>query len=123
MKKVFPIILSLGMMAALAGCSGGAAAASAAVSTKAESTMTESAEAGSTAAAPAAGSSSSGETAKADTTADLKGEIHYVSMWNETEPQADVIKSAIKEFTAAYPGVKIKVDWMGRDTLKTIKAA
>ena len=53
----------------------------------------------------------------------LSGQIRYVSMWNETEPQADVIKAAIDEFTTIYPNVEITVNWMGRDTLKTIMAS
>lgn len=110
MKKMLAMVLTCGMILTLSGCSGSNSTAA------------------STTAAPAAAvpagaqSSSSGENTNADTTADFQGDIHYVSMWNETEPQADVIKSAIKDFTAAHPGVKITVDWMGRDTLKTIKA-
>jgi len=44
-------------------------------------------------------------------------------MWNETEPQAEVIKAAIDEFKTANPGVTVKVQWNGRDIRKTLKAA
>jgi len=49
--------------------------------------------------------------------------IAYWSMWNENEPQAKVIKAAINDFEAAYPGVKVTVQWSGRDIRKILKAA
>ncbi len=50
----------------------------------------------------------------------LAGELKYMSLWNETDAQADVIKAAIAEFTEIYPDVKISVDWMGRKIADTI---
>ena len=66
-------------------------------------------------------SKDSGATTK--DTSGLKGELVYWSMWNETEPQAEVIKSAIEDFTKLNPGVSIKVQWNGRDIRKTLKSA
>jgi raffinose/stachyose/melibiose transport system substrate-binding protein len=53
----------------------------------------------------------------------LSGDLTYWAMWNETEPQAEVIKAAINDFKAANPGVNVKVQWNGRDIRKTLKAA
>jgi raffinose/stachyose/melibiose transport system substrate-binding protein len=38
----------------------------------------------------------------------------YWSMWNEDEPQGQVMKQAIAAFEAAYPNVTIDVTWQGR---------
>ena len=53
----------------------------------------------------------------------LSGTVTFWSMWNETEPQAEVIKSAIDEFKTANPDVTLNVQWNGRDIRKTLKAA
>jgi raffinose/stachyose/melibiose transport system substrate-binding protein len=53
----------------------------------------------------------------------LKGEITYWSMWNETEPQAKVLKDAIADFTKMYPDTKINVQWCGREIRKTLVPA
>jgi raffinose/stachyose/melibiose transport system substrate-binding protein len=53
----------------------------------------------------------------------LKGEVVYWSMWNETEPQAMVIKDAIADFTKVNPGAKITVQWSGREIRKTLVPA
>lgn len=47
----------------------------------------------------------------------------YWSMWNETEPQAMVLKDAIKDFEKMNPGVKIDVQWNGREIRKTLQPA
>lgn len=103
MKKILALVLVLAMALALVAC--GAPAEEAPATTAA-------------AEAPA-------ETAAAEAPAgeSLSGTIRYVSMWNETEPQADVIKAAIEEFTTMYPDVTIEIQWMGRDILKTIVAS
>jgi len=36
-------------------------------------------------------------------------------MWNETEPQAEVINAAIADFVAAHPNATVTVEWKGRD--------
>ncbi len=52
-----------------------------------------------------------------------KNTIRYFSMWQETEPQAEVIKEAITEFESQNSNVKFEVQWLGRDISKTIKAS
>lgn len=68
--------------------------------------------------APAAGT---GSDAKAE--AKLKGDLVYWSMWNETEPQALVIKDAASDFEKTNPDVKIKIQWSGREIRKTLVPA
>lgn len=55
--------------------------------------------------------------------AELSGDVVYWSMWNETEPQAEVIKAAINDFEAANPEANVVVQWSGRDIRQIIKAA
>ena len=47
----------------------------------------------------------------------------YWSMWNETEPQAMVLKKAIADFEDKNPGVKVDVQWNGREIRKTLQPA
>lgn len=61
--------------------------------------------------------------AAAPATSGLKGEIVYWSMWNETEPQAGVLKDAIADFTKINPDTKITVQWCGREIRKTLVPA
>lgn len=42
-------------------------------------------------------------------------ELIYWSMWNEDEPQGQVVKSAIEAYEADHPNVDVKVTWYGRD--------
>lgn len=66
------------------------------------------------------------EAAKAEpakTEAALKGDLVYWSMWNETEPQAKVLTDAIADFQKVNPGVKITVQWSGREIRKTLVPA
>ncbi len=42
-------------------------------------------------------------------------ELTYWSMWNEDEPQGQVIKDAIESFEAAYPNITVNVVWNGRE--------
>lgn len=53
----------------------------------------------------------------------LKGELVYWSMWNETEPQAMVLKDAIADFMTLNPDVKVTTQWNGREIRKTLKPA
>jgi raffinose/stachyose/melibiose transport system substrate-binding protein len=39
----------------------------------------------------------------------------YWSMWNEDEPQGQVVKGAIDAFMEAYPNVTVETTWYGRD--------
>ena len=41
------------------------------------------------------------------------GSFTYWSMWQASEPQAQVLKAAIAQFTA-QTGIKVNVDWVGR---------
>jgi raffinose/stachyose/melibiose transport system substrate-binding protein len=47
----------------------------------------------------------------------------YWSMWNQTEPQAQVLAAAIEDFEAKNPGVKVEVNWNGREIRKTLQPA
>ncbi len=66
---------------------------------------------------------SSAQATSQQTTPALSGTVTFWSMWSETEPQAEVIKSAVNEFKAANPDVTVDVQWNGRDIRKTLKAA
>ncbi|AJF68968.1 ABC transporter substrate-binding protein [Streptomyces vietnamensis] len=46
----------------------------------------------------------------------------YWSMWRADEPQAQVLKASIAEFTKST-GIKVEVDWVGRDVSKKIGPA
>ena len=50
------------------------------------------------------------------------GELTYWSMWNNTEPQAKVIKEAIDAYTAET-GIKVNVEWKGRDLGTVLQSA
>lgn len=52
-----------------------------------------------------------------------KSELVYWSMWNETEPQAMVLKDAIKDFELLNPDVSVTVQWNGREIRKTLQPA
>ncbi|MBC6447319.1 ABC transporter substrate-binding protein [Actinokineospora xionganensis] len=47
------------------------------------------------------------------------GEFTYWSMWQEKEPQAQVIKAAIDSFTKDT-GIKVDVQWHGREVMKKL---
>ncbi|MCC9306027.1 ABC transporter substrate-binding protein [Kitasatospora sp. RB6PN24] len=64
----------------------------------------------------ACGSSGSGDSAKAG------GGFTYWSMWRSDEPQAKVLTAAIADFTAGT-GIKVNVNWVGRDIAKKIGPA
>ncbi|RBQ18322.1 hypothetical protein DP939_20860 [Spongiactinospora rosea] len=49
------------------------------------------------------------------------GQLTYWSMWKQGEDQQKVLQAAIDEFTKAT-GVKVNVQWTGRDVLKTVAA-
>lgn len=50
------------------------------------------------------------------------GSLTYWSMWNETEPQGEVLKAAIGAFET-QTGIKVDVKWVGRDVLTNVSAA
>lgn len=49
------------------------------------------------------------------------GKINYVSMWNEGEPQAEVIK-AIGEAYSQETGTEVEIEFAGRDVLTKIRS-
>lgn len=57
------------------------------------------------------------------TESNLKGDLVYGSMWNSTEPQAIVLEEAIQDFMSKNPGVKVEIQWMGREIRKTLQPA
>ena len=50
------------------------------------------------------------------------GELTYWSMWNNTEPQAQIIQEAIDAYTAET-GIKVNVEWKGRDLGTVLQSA
>jgi len=50
-------------------------------------------------------------------------ELVYWSMWNETEPQAMVLKEAIKDFEKQNEDVTVHIQWNGREIRKTLQPA
>ncbi|WP_418667655.1 ABC transporter substrate-binding protein [Allofournierella sp.] len=57
------------------------------------------------------------------TPASLSGSVVYWSMWQETEPQADILKAAVARFEKANPDVTVEVEWSGRDVKNLVSAA
>ena len=72
-------------------------------------------------AASSASTSASGSSA-AQSVSSAAGEqtIVYWSMWNEAEPQGQVIEQAAKAY-ADQTGVKVEINWQGRDISKIIE--
>ena len=52
-----------------------------------------------------------------------KKKIVYWSMWNEVEPQGQVIKDAIKDYMKKYDDVVVEINWNGREIRKTLQPA
>lgn len=101
MKKVIALILSAAMAFSMVACGGAASSGSTSESASTEST---------------ANSASGSESTASDK------EIVYWSMWNDGEPQSEVIKQA----AAAYEektGVHVKIEWKGRDITQVLKAS
>lgn len=101
MKKILALLLVLVMALSMAAC-GAKSDAPATEAPKADAPATE---------APAA-----------DAPADAGVELTYWSMWNSTEGQAKVIQEAADAYYAAT-GVKINIEWKGRDVKKLIQPA
>lgn len=53
----------------------------------------------------------------------LEGSVVYWSMWQETEPQAEILQAAIDEFMEANPDVEVEVEWQGRGVRDLVSAA
>lgn len=49
--------------------------------------------------------------------------VSFWSMWNDSEPQAEILKAAISEFESANPGVLVEVRWMGREVRNLVLPA
>jgi len=47
----------------------------------------------------------------------------YWSMWNQTEPQAQVIQAAVDDFQKKNPGVTVEINWNGREIRKALQPA
>lgn len=58
-----------------------------------------------------------------DTDNSNKKKIVYWSMWNEVEPQGQVIKDAIQDYMKKYNDVVVEVNWNGREIRKTLQPA
>lgn len=50
-------------------------------------------------------------------------EIVYWSLWNEGEPQVDVLKKWMDEYTQLHPNVTFNVTWAGREILTKLQTA
>ncbi|MEG1175681.1 MAG: extracellular solute-binding protein [Ruthenibacterium sp.] len=66
---------------------------------------------------PAASGSGTAQSTPADPV-----KLVYWSMWNEAEPQGQVIKEAAAAYSKANPNVTVEINWMGRDLVKVIGA-
>lgn len=53
----------------------------------------------------------------------LSGSVVYWAMWQETEPQAEILKAAIEQFKSANPDVEVNVQWQGRGVKDLVSAA
>lgn len=73
----------------------------------------------------AAGTENAAESteAAAEAEKELSGELTYWSMWNDTEPQGEAWQKIIDGFMKDNPGVKVNVQWCGRDNKKILKPA
>lgn len=49
--------------------------------------------------------------------------IRYFSMWNEGEPQQQVLQQIIEEYQEANPDVTVDVLWGGREVLTTVRSS
>ena len=106
MKKAIASLTAVALAASLAACGGTTATSSSTASSTEASSAT-------TAASSQAG----------DAAAKLSGKVVYWSMWTETEPQAEILKSAIDAFEAANPDCTVEVEWTGRGVKDLISAA
>ena len=52
-----------------------------------------------------------------------KKKIVYWSMWNEVEPQGQVIKEAINDYMKKHDDIVVEVNWNGREIRKTLQPA
>lgn len=52
-----------------------------------------------------------------------KKKIVYWSMWNEVEPQGQVIKEAIRDYMNKHSDIAVEVNWNGREIRKTLQPA
>ncbi|MFI9787282.1 ABC transporter substrate-binding protein [Kitasatospora sp. NPDC051984] len=75
-----------------------------------------------TAVALALGATACGSSGGSGGDAKSGGSFTYWSMWRADEPQAQVLKAAIADFTAST-GIKVDVNWTGRDISKKIGPA
>ncbi len=53
----------------------------------------------------------------------LEGDLVLWTMWNDTEPQGEVIQTIADNFMEANPDVNIEIQFCGRDLSKTLKPA
>lgn len=106
MKKIIALLLALVMVIGLVACGGNTAE------------ETEAPEAGTNETnAPAAGNDEPADSLKYEGV-----ELTYWAMWNEAEPQGQVISAAAAAFEAET-GAKVNVEWKGRDLNTVISAA
>ncbi len=72
---------------------------------------------------PAATQASQPAATEAPAASTEKQEVVYWSLWNEGEPQADVLKQYMADYTAAHPNVTFNVTWAGREVLTKLQTA
>ncbi|MEG1381212.1 MAG: ABC transporter substrate-binding protein, partial [Ruthenibacterium sp.] len=94
MKKLLALTLASCMALSLAACGAKPTASSA---------------------APAPASSAASATSK-------EVKLSYWSMWNEAEPQGQVLSEAAKKYMEENPGVTVEINWQGREINKIIGA-
>lgn len=117
-NRRFILLLTLIFTLALAACGGSNEEPAAptesepAASTESEAAPTTESASEDTTAAEA----NNDDTATEETAVDAEPvALTYWSMWNEDEPQGQVMKSAIADFEAANPNISVNVVWNGRD--------
>ena len=55
--------------------------------------------------------------------AEEKITLEYWSMWNEDEPQGQVVKKAVEAYMADHPNVTVNITWYGREVRKLLGPA
>lgn len=105
-KKLLSAISAMMVMAmAITGCGGGGGSSTADTTKAATEGESKSDDSGDT---------------KTDAKSDVT--INYYSMWNEAEPQGQVVAEAVDAFKDKT-GITVEVTWAGRDTRKTFEPA
>jgi len=72
---------------------------------------------------PSAPAEEEAESPPEEAVAEEPVEIVYWSLWNEGEPQVEVVKQWIDEYTELHPNVTFNVVWAGREIITRLQTA